>query len=208
MLRSIGPVRFAQKHAVVRIPVGRFDFASRALDFGAEAVIAPMVNSIEDARRFVAAMKYPPVGERSWGPARAMEVHGISGGGNYLAESNRDTLAFAMIETREALAIVDDILALDGIDGVFVGPSDFSIAWTRGSAVNPNLEDMMGAVGHIAARATAAGKLATIYAVDMGLCGRYEAMGYRLFATGAEPHFMALGAAQEVAKARASMRAG
>ncbi|MDP3897082.1 MAG: aldolase/citrate lyase family protein, partial [Mesorhizobium sp.] len=60
VLRGIAPVLAAGKHAIVRIPVGRFDMASRALDFGAEAVIAPMVNSVEDARRFAASMKYPP----------------------------------------------------------------------------------------------------------------------------------------------------
>src|SRR4030095_4815548 len=65
VLRSIVPVLYAKKHEAVRIPVGRFDMASRALDFGAEAVIAPMVNSVEDARRFAASMKYPPLGERS-----------------------------------------------------------------------------------------------------------------------------------------------
>ena len=61
---------------LVRIPVGRFDMASRALDFGAEAVIAPMVNSVEDAAPFAAAMKYPPLGERSWGPTFAFPRHG------------------------------------------------------------------------------------------------------------------------------------
>ena len=74
VLRSIVPVQRAGKPALVRIPVGRFDMASRALDMGAEAVIAPMVNSIEDAQRFAAAMKYPPVGERSWGPTYAFSA--------------------------------------------------------------------------------------------------------------------------------------
>ncbi len=60
VLRGLLPVLRAGRHALVRIPVGRFDMASRALDFGAEAVIAPMINSVEDARRFAAAMKYPP----------------------------------------------------------------------------------------------------------------------------------------------------
>ena len=76
MLRCSSPVLGAGKHAIVRVPVGRFDMASRALDFGAEAVIAPMVNSVEDAQRFAAAMKYPPLGERSWGPTFAAPRHG------------------------------------------------------------------------------------------------------------------------------------
>src|SRR3989337_3060274 len=75
VVRSILPVMHAKKDPVVRIPVGRFEMASRALDFGAEAVIAPMVNSVADTRQFVAAMKYPPVGERSWGPTYAFPRH-------------------------------------------------------------------------------------------------------------------------------------
>ena len=132
----------AGKPAVVRIPVGRNDMASRAVDFGAEAVIAPMINSVADARAFAAAMKYPPVGERSWGPGRAMHLHGIKDPAAYLERANRDVLAFAMIETRAAVAALEDILAVPGIDGVFVGPSDFSISWTDGAVVDAELEDM------------------------------------------------------------------
>ena len=76
VLRGIVPVLRAGKPPLVRIPVGRFDMASRALDFGAEAVIAPMVNSLDDARRFAASMKYPPLGERSWGPTYAFPATG------------------------------------------------------------------------------------------------------------------------------------
>ena len=107
---------------LVRIPVGRFDMASRALDFGAEAVIAPMVNSVEDARRFAASMKYPPVGERSWGPTFGLPRAGQGDLQTWLRELNSRTVAFAMIETRAALDALDGILDTPGIDGIFVGP--------------------------------------------------------------------------------------
>ena len=74
VMRSIGGVAYAGKPALVRIAVGDFAMASRALDFGAEAVIAPMINSVADAKALVAATKYPPIGERSWGPIRAMTI--------------------------------------------------------------------------------------------------------------------------------------
>ncbi|RIK86233.1 MAG: 2,4-dihydroxyhept-2-ene-1,7-dioic acid aldolase [Hyphomicrobiales bacterium] len=205
VLRALAPVIAAGKPALVRIPVGRFDMASRALDFGAEAVIAPMINSLDDARAFAAAMKYPPVGERSWGPSFAMPRRGGGDGSDWLRRSDAETLAFAMIETRAALAIVDDILAVPGIDGVLVGPSDFSIAWTGGETMNPSLEDMMEAIAHVAARARAAGKHAAIYVVDPRLAGRYVAMGYRLIAMGGEHRYMALGAAALLEAARASI---
>lgn len=206
VLRSIGPIRLAGRHPLVRIPVGRFDMASRALDFGAEAVIAPMVNSVDDARRFAAAMKYPPVGERSWGPGRAVELQGAASGSAFLHAANANTLALAMIETREAFEILDRILETDGIDGVFLGPSDFSIAWSGGKVVDAGLDDMMEAVGQIAARTAEAGKVPAIFFLDPGLCGRFEAMGYRIMASGTEGQVMTLGARSLIGDARAAMR--
>ncbi len=192
VVRGIGPVLAAGKPPLVRIPVGRFDMASRALDFGAQAVIAPMVNSVEDAKTFALSMKYPPAGKRSWGPHFAVARSRYKGDA-WMADANRDTLAFAMIETREALDIVGDILDEPGIDGVFVGPSDFSIAWTNGATVNPNLPEMRDAIAHIAQRANEAGKLAGIYVVDPALVAGYVAMGYGLIAIGSEQVYMNLG---------------
>lgn len=203
--RGLAPIIAAGAHAIVRIPVGRFDMASRALDFGAEAVIAPMVNSLEDARAFAAAMKYPPTGERSWGPGLAMPRRGASDSRQWLGSSNQRTLAFAMIETRAALASLDAILAVDGIDGIFVGPSDFSIAWTEGATIDPSLPDMMNAIADIARRTLAARKLAAIYVVDPALVGRYAGMGFRLIAIGPEARYMAIGAETLLKAARASL---
>ncbi len=206
VLRGVGAVRLKGKHPVVRIPVGRFDMASRALDMGAETVIAPMVNSVEDARAFAAAMKYPPVGLRSWGPSFAMPRAGASDAQSWLANENANTVAFAMIETRQALAALDDILAVDGIDGVLVGPSDFSIAWSNGATMDPALEDMMPAIASIAEKARAAGKHAAIYVVDPLLVGRFHAMGYRFFALGSEGAYMTDGAPAMLAAARGSIK--
>lgn len=205
VLRALAAIIAAGKPGLVRIPVGRFDMASRALDFGAEAVIAPMVNTLADAHAFAAAMKYPPVGQRSWGPGFAMSRLRDADARDWMRRSNAQTLALAMIETREALAIVDDILAVPGIDGVLVGPSDFSIAWTNGETVDPSLEGMMEAIGHIAARARSAGKHAAIYVVDPALVGRFVGMGYRLVALGGESRYMALGTAALLDAARASL---
>jgi 4-hydroxy-2-oxoheptanedioate aldolase len=205
VLRSVVPVRHAGKHVVVRIPVGRFDMASRALDFGAEAVIAPMVNSVEDARRFAESMKYPPVGGRSWGPTFGFARMGGTSQTEWLHGMNAATVSFAMIETRSALADLDGILATPGIDAIFLGPSDFSIAWTNGDSINPTLEDMMEAVADIAARARKAGKHAGIFVMDPAYTGRYVEMGYRFLALGNEQRCMALGAQALISGARDSI---
>jgi len=205
VLRSLPAVQAAGKPALVCIPVGRFDMASRALDFGAEAVIAPMVNSVADARAFAAAMKYPPLGQRSWGPTFAFPRHGRGDQAEWLHESNQRTLAFAMIETRAALDALDDILGVPGIDGIFVGPSDFSIAWTNGGTVDPALEDMMETLASIAGRARKAGKHTAIYILDPAISGRMVAMGYRLLAMGSEHSLIATGAKTLLAKVRGAL---
>ena len=113
-----------------------------------------------------------------------------------------------MIETREAYTLADEIIAVDGIDGIFVGPSDFSIAWTGGHAINPKLDDMTAAIADIAAKTKAAGKLAAIYCVDPAQCGPYAAMGYRLLAIQNEGAYLAAGAKAMVEAARNAMGQG
>lgn len=193
VLRSIPAVTRTGKPALVRIPVGRFDMASRALDMGAEAVFAPMVNSGEDARRFAAAMKYPPLGERSWGPTYAAPRSGNTDLKAWLRDSNARAVSFAMIETRAAFEALDEILDTPGIDAVFVGPADFSIAWTGGATVDPLLEDMMDTIEDIARRARKAGKHAGIFVTDPESSGRFVSMGYQLLATGSEIQLFRLG---------------
>jgi len=191
---SLPLVCLAGGAAIVRIPVGRNDMASRALDFGAEAVIAPMINSLDDAVAFARAMKYPPLGERSWGPARALALHGDDAPG-YLKHANERTLSLAMIETRAAVEALDDILAVTGLDGVFVGPSDFSISLTDGATIDTELDEMMPLVAEIATKARARGKLAGIFAMNPKKVPDYVAMGYRLIANGIDTVCLAKGAA-------------
>ena len=161
-LRGIASVGLAGKPCIVRIPVGEFALASRLLDAGAAAIIAPMINSVADACKFAAFIKFPPLGERSWGPRQVMTMGGFDQA-TYLREANRIHLAIAMIETAEALDALDDILAVPGIDGVFVGPSDLSIALSRGRAVDPHGKEVDAALTLVARRAAAHGKFAAAF---------------------------------------------
>lgn len=168
------------KPAIVRVPVDDRAMISRALDCGASAVIMPMIESVEDARRFVSVAKYPPLGLRSYGPTRALDVHGYGSPAEYAASANRETVSFAMIETRAALDDLDAILGIDGLDGVFVGPSDLSIALSADGRRNPESAECVAAIERIAKRAEAAGKVAAIYAANVGEARRYRDVGYRL----------------------------
>ncbi|MBO6902014.1 MAG: 2,4-dihydroxyhept-2-ene-1,7-dioic acid aldolase [Rhizobiaceae bacterium] len=205
VLRCLAPVIAHGKPGIVRIPVGRFDMASRALDYGAQAVVAPMINSADDARQFAAAMKYPPLGERSWGVGIASARDGQTDNTKRLREGNGETLAFAMIETRRAYDALDAILDVPGIDAVFIGPSDFSIGWTNGKAVDPRLEDMAGAVQEVVKKARAAGKYAGLYLADMSDAGRMRELGIQFFGFAPEAQLMNIGAASLLAKAKASI---
>ncbi|MEQ8307354.1 MAG: aldolase/citrate lyase family protein [Hoeflea sp.] len=191
---SIRAIHARGKPGLFRIPVGRNDLASRALDMGFEGVIAPMINSTDDARAFADAMKYPPLGSRSWGPVRALELHGDKTPETYFRSANRETLAIAMIETREAVEALDSILAVEGIDGVFVGPSDLSISWSNGEGVNPHRPDMQDALADIAGKAVEAGKFAAIFAVDPSDVQTFFKMGYRIAALNTDPGAIMAGA--------------
>jgi 4-hydroxy-2-oxoheptanedioate aldolase len=207
VMRSIPLSTALGKAAMARIPVGHFAESSRLLDAGASAVIAPMINTVEDAKRFASFMKFPPMGERSWGANRGLWLSGLKGT-EYLKSANGFTLAIAMIETREAMAIVDDILAVPGIDGVFVGPADMSIALSNGAFVDPLHESVNGALKHIIARADAHQKLAWAYSPNGKRAAEMFAMGLDLAALSSDINMLRAGAANEAAAARGGTSAG
>ncbi len=201
-VRAIPLVAAADKPALVRVPVGDFATASRLLDAGASGIIAPMVNTVDDARRFGAFMKYPPLGERSWGPQGAVALSGLSPDA-YFAQANSVSAAFAMVETREALAIVDDILNVPTIDGIFIGPSDLSIALSNGARNDPASSEVATALAHALDRARAAGKLIAVYAATGERAAEFASLGFHLIAVGADTNFLRAGAQAALAAARA-----
>lgn len=199
---AVKTIFMAGKPAIMRIPVGRNDLASRALDMGYEAVIAPMINSVADAQAFANAMKYPPLGERSWGPTKALQLHTSYTAETYFRSANGKTLALAMIETRAAYAELDGILALEGIDGIFVGPSDLSISWSNGANVDPKNKELQEVISDIGGRARKAGKIAAVFAVDPADVPGFAKMGYRLAALNTDPGIFHAGASAMLEKAR------
>src|SRR5712692_1925175 len=118
LVAGVAAVRLAGAAPIVRIPVGEFASASRALDFGAEGIIAPMINTEADARAYVSFAKFPPLGERSWGTHRATTLTNIADQTVYLREANDLIVTLAMIETKTALSNLDAITATPGIDGL------------------------------------------------------------------------------------------
>jgi 4-hydroxy-2-oxoheptanedioate aldolase len=193
VMRCMPLINAAGKPAIARVPVGEFQNVSRLLDAGASGVIAPMVNTIADARRFAAYAKYPPMGERSWGAYGGLGASGLQPN-EYLKESNRFSVALAMIETREAMAIVDDILAEPGIDGIFIGPADLSIALSGGTQVDPHGAAVTDAITHLLSRARAAGKYMTAFAHSAERAQEFVRMGLNLVTVQSDTMFLRQGA--------------
>lgn len=109
---------------IVRVPWNDPGIIGRVLDAGALGVVIPMIQTAEDARRAVEACLYAPAGRRSFGPVRV----GMRDGAGYFSEANARVAVIPMIETLEALEAVEEIAAVPGVDALFVGPFDLSVA--------------------------------------------------------------------------------
>lgn len=194
---GIAAVAVKGKSPLVRIPVGRWDTASRAMDFGALGVVAPMVNSAVDARSFANAMKYIPRGERSYGPRQAASIYGVSVP-DYLAGIDDASLALAMIETREAVAAVEEIVAVDGIDGVLIGPGDLSISLRQNRMPDAYGPDSMDAVKTIIAATKAAGKRVTAFAQTPEHANMLAKLGVDMISIGEDGAYLRDGIAKHI----------
>lgn len=113
---------------LVRVPWNSPGDIMKALDAGAEGIICPMINSADEAQAFVSACRYPPQGIRSFGPTRAGLATAAASSADYAGEADENVLTFAMIETADGLKTLKDILAVPGLDGIYVGPGDLAMS--------------------------------------------------------------------------------
>nr|WP_321456472.1 aldolase/citrate lyase family protein [uncultured Cohaesibacter sp.] len=185
----------AGKAPLLRIPVGDYALVSRALDFGVQGIVAPMINTAEEAKALVNAAKYPTVGERSYAPFGACALYDLEAG-DYVAKANEACLVFAMIETERALDNLEEILYVEGLDGVFVGPADLSLTLLKGERVDMDCDLANEAYKLIAQKAAEAGKLSGIYAFNTDYAKRYAGFGFNLIAVGSDAGYMAAGMQQ------------
>jgi 4-hydroxy-2-oxoheptanedioate aldolase len=186
------------KAPIVRIPLGRWDSASRAMDFGALGVIAPMINSVDDARKFASATRFVPVGERSFGPRHAALLYGISSN-EYLEEFDHCSLALAMIETLEAYHNVEDILKVEGIDGVLIGPGDLSISVRQNRIPDAYGPDSIDITKDIINRCKIDGEVSAAFTIDPGTANMLHEMGADIISVGMDDTYIADGVASHIA---------
>ena len=154
IIAGIGALHHAGATPLVRVPLGDFAFVSRALDFGAEAIIAPMINTAADAAPVRRGRQIPAARRAQLGPAARHGAARRTVTTDYLREANEGTLTLAMIETATALGNVDAIAATPGIDALFVGPYDLSTALSGGKAQDVQAPEVERAIDRSARRRT------------------------------------------------------
>jgi 4-hydroxy-2-oxoheptanedioate aldolase len=185
---------------LVRVPWLEPGILMKTLDAGAYGVICPMVNTREDAQKLVAWTSYAPRGTRSFGPVRAA----LYGGADYPQHADDTIVRFAMIETKQALDNLDDILSVEGLDAVYIGPSDLSLSL----GCKPSFDDVdppvAQAIDHILARAQAHGVMAGVHNGAPEVARARVAKGFRLVTVGSDARLLAAGSQQMLAAMRST----
>ena len=185
---------------IVRVPWLEPGIIMKSLDAGAYGLICPMVNTREDAQKFVAWSSYAPRGTRSFGPIRAL----LYGGADYPAHANDTIVRFAMIETAQALDNLDAIMSVEGLDAIYIGPSDLSLALGCRPVFDDVDPPVAQAIDHILERAKAHGLVAGIHnGTAEGALARV-AKGFQFVTVSSDARLIAAGAQQVLAKMRAT----
>lgn len=174
---------------MIRLSANDPAIIGQALDAGAMGVICPLINSPEEAASFVAACRYPPHGVRSSGATRAM----IYAGFDYGANADAQVLKFAMIETADALRSVDKIAATPGLDGLYIGPSDLSLALGGTQGFDKDEPHMLEAYAAVAAACKRNGLTAGIHTASPAFAGRMAELGFRFITLVGDFNFILAG---------------
>ena len=183
---------------IVRVPWLEPGALMKALDAGAYGVICPMVNTREDAQKLIAWTNYAPKGTRSFGPVRAS----LYGGADYATQANDTVVRFAMIETAQALDNLDAILSVEGLDAIYIGPSDLSLALGCRPVFDDVDPPVAQAIAHILERAQAHGVKAGVHNGRPDVARARIEMGFRFVTVGSDARILAAGSQELLAAMR------
>lgn len=186
---------------VVRVPWNDPATIMKALDFGAYGIIVPLVNTAEDAAKAVAACRYPPTGMRSSGPVRAVHY----GGADYLAKADEEIVVMAMIETKEGLANLDAICATPGLDAIYIGPSDLSLALGLAPRMDNPDPLHLATCDRIREAAHKAGKKACMHCVSAAFAAGAVKRGFDLIMLTSDLQCMVAGARRQLDDLKAAL---
>ena len=197
LLPMFQAMRASGKTLMARVPWRDPTWIMKFLDAGAMGIICPMVNTPEEAEEFVSYLRYPPQGQRSWGPTRAMFAYE-----GYKKDAVNDAvLAFAMIETGLALENLEAIAKTPNLDALYVGPSDLSLGMSNG-ALQPGLDreepEVIDTLKHIVEVAHANGIWAALHCGTPEYAARGVDWGFDMVTVGTDSAILAKGAAETV----------
>ena len=195
LTRMLPAISTGNSTPFVRVPWNEPYEIMKVLDAGAYGVIVPMINNRAEAERAVAACRYPPDGNRSFGPIRAA----LYGGPGYAAQANGQIACIAMIETAEGIEKVEEIVSTPGLDGVYIGPSDLALA--LGMTPRGDNDDPVHAqtVLKIRDACRATGVATGIHTSSVKYTRRYLDLGFNFVTLGSDARFMAKAATADLA---------
>jgi 4-hydroxy-2-oxoheptanedioate aldolase len=184
--------------ALVRVPWNDPAHIMRVLDAGAYGIVCPMINTKADAEALVRSGRYPPLGERSFGPFRAAQY----GGADYWRHANDEVLLIAMIETRQAVSSLPEILSVKGLDGIYIGPSDLSLSMGKTPTLDPSEDVVLKAMGIILKETRERGLIAGVHTDGPKTAHRRFEEGFQFCTLLNDVRLLAAGAANMVREAR------
>jgi 4-hydroxy-2-oxoheptanedioate aldolase len=159
----------------------------KLLDAGAYGIVCPMIDTPEDARRLVEACRYPPIGQRSFGPTRAA----MSQGPNYNTDdANREIVVFGQVETPLSLSNLEAILQTEGLDGIYVGPSDLTLSMGLGANGDSTDPRFIDALRHVVERCRATGRHVGMHCANGPQAKRMVEMGFDFVTVGSDTGLM------------------
>ena len=189
--------------AVIRVLANEEPRIKLALDLGADGVLVPMLNTPDDARQAVKAAKYAMLGSRGVAPWQASKYYREAD--SYIANANDTTALIIQIEHKDAVAAIDDIIAVEGVDAIFVGPADLTASLGHGTDTsNP---DTLAAIERVAEACTAKGMSMAIDCASPDHMARWHGLGYRFFTFSADIRYLDEGARAAVVAAHGAIKA-
>lgn len=190
---------------LARVPWNDPAHLMKTLDAGVYGVICPMISTREQAEALVQACKYPPRGFRSWGPVRAS----MYAGADYGDHANAEVVVMPMIETADALKNLDEILSVPGVDAIYVGPSDLSLALGYKPRLDQTDAGVVEAQKKVVAACKKHGVVAGIHNNSAAYALQMIEQGYQFVTIASDSRLLAVRAAEEVAVVRnAGVKAG
>jgi 4-hydroxy-2-oxoheptanedioate aldolase len=198
LLPQLQAMRAGTAEPVFRVPWNDMVIIKRALDVGARSLLIPFVQNAEEARKAVAATRYPPLGIRGVSVApRANDYGRVQ---NYHRNAHLDTCVLVQLETKDALKEIEAVAAVEGVDGIFIGPSDLAAAF--GQLGNPKHPDVQAAIKDAAQRIRAAGKSAGFLTGNPDDAAAMFDLGFNFTAVGSDVGLLARTAEATAARFR------